>query len=121
MEHALSKKKIRHEPQRTCLGCRTVANKCDLLRFQRVQNGVVHTSDKRNFEGRGAYLHNKISCIQNALDAGVISMPTSVAGRIAWDRVANRIATGDFLETKTSEILTLTHSSTTTNDCGSEP
>ena len=68
-----------------------------------------------------ATLFSTLGATLVALDAGVISMPTSVAGRIAWDRVANRIATGDFLETKTSEILTLTHSSTTTNDCGSEP
>ena len=89
MEHALSKKKLRHEPQRTCLGCRIVANKCDLLRFQRLQNGVVHTSDKRNFEGRGAYLHNKISCIQNALDAGIIEQELSVPSNETVHKLLN--------------------------------
>lgn len=89
MEHALSKKKIRHEPQRTCLGCRTVADKCDLLRFQRVQNGVVHTSDKRNFEGRGAYLHNKISCIQSALDAGVLEQGLGVPSNETVHKILN--------------------------------
>ncbi len=56
-----------------------------------------------------------------AFDAGVISMPTSVAGKIAWDRVDNRIAFGDFLELRTSEILALTHSPSATTGSDPEP
>ena len=51
-----------------------------------------------------------------ASGAGVISVPTSVAGRIAWDRVDNQIAIGNFLELNTGEIVALTHSSTAAND-----
>lgn len=68
-----------------------------------------------------ASLFSTLGATLVALDAGVISMPTSVGGRIAWDRVANRIATGDFLESKTGDILALTHSLTATNDPDSEP
>ena len=68
-----------------------------------------------------ATLFSTLGATLVALGAGVISVPTSVAGKIAWDRVDNRIAIGDFLESKTSEIVALTYSSTAANDYGSEP
>ena len=89
MEYALSKKGLRHEPQRTCLGCRTVANKCDLLRFRRVKNDVVRTRDKKNLEGRGAYLHKKISCIQNAVNAGLIERDLGVPSNETIHKLLN--------------------------------
>ena len=39
-----------------------------------------------------------------ALDAGLVSVPVTSAARIAWGRVANRIAMGEFLQSKTEEI-----------------
>ena len=68
-----------------------------------------------------ATLLNTLGATLVASGAGVISVPTSVAVRIAWDRSANRIAIGDFLESKTSEILASTHSSPATNGPDSEP
>ena len=68
-----------------------------------------------------AALFSTLGATLVALGAGVISVPTSVAGKIAWDRVDNRIAIGDFLESKTSEIVALTHSSLVTNGPDSEP
>ena len=40
-----------------------------------------------------------------ALDAGILSVPTTTAARVAWSRVTNRIASGEYLQLKTSEIL----------------
>ncbi|MCH7842515.1 MAG: hypothetical protein IID01_07080 [Chloroflexi bacterium] len=40
-----------------------------------------------------------------ALDAGILSVPTTTAARVAWSRVTNRIASGEYLQMKTSEIL----------------
>jgi hypothetical protein len=68
-----------------------------------------------------ATLFSTLGATLVASGAGVISVPTSVAVRIAWDRSANRIAIGDFLESKTSEILASTHSSPATNGPDSEP
>lgn len=43
-----------------------------------------------------------------ALHTGLLSVPVTVAARIAWSRVANRIAMTDFLELKTRHIRVLT-------------
>ena len=40
-----------------------------------------------------------------ALDAGILSVPTTTAARVAWGRITNRIASGEYLQIKTSEIL----------------
>ena len=39
-----------------------------------------------------------------ALDAGILSVPTTTAARVAWGRLMNRIASGEYLQMKTSEI-----------------
>ena len=43
-----------------------------------------------------------------ALHTGLLSVPVTVGARIAWSRVANRIAMGEFLELKTRQIRVLT-------------
>ena len=40
-----------------------------------------------------------------ALDAGILSVPTTTAARVAWGRFTNRIASGEYLQMKTLEIL----------------
>jgi len=39
-----------------------------------------------------------------ALDAGIVSVPTTIAATIAWARLTNRIASGEYLQMKTTEI-----------------
>lgn len=57
---------VKHIPQRTCVGCRTVLSKRTLTRLVRTPEGVqVDPTGKRN--GRGAYLHNQRSCWERAL------------------------------------------------------
>lgn len=43
-----------------------------------------------------------------ALDAGLISIPTTTAARIAWSRMVNRIKMGDFIQSKTEALRLLT-------------
>jgi predicted RNA-binding protein YlxR (DUF448 family) len=58
--------KPKHVPQRTCVGCREVLPKRQLLRLVRSEDGVViDTTAKMN--GRGAYLHDQRSCWKKAL------------------------------------------------------
>ena len=40
-----------------------------------------------------------------ALDAGILSVPTTTAARVAWGRLTNRIASGEYLQMKTLEML----------------
>ena len=43
-----------------------------------------------------------------ALDAGVLSIPSAIAAKTAWTRLSNRIAAGEFVESKTDQIRMLT-------------
>ena len=59
-------KRMKHVPQRTCIGCRTVLAKRELVRLVRTPDGIlVDTTGKA--AGRGAYVHNIRSCWEQAL------------------------------------------------------
>jgi len=59
-------KHIKHIPQRTCVGCRTVMPKRALIRVVRQPDGVqIDPSGK--IPGRGAYLHDRRSCWERGL------------------------------------------------------
>ena len=59
-------KRIKHVPNRMCIGCRQVIPKRTLIRIVRTTEGVViDRTGKLN--GRGAYLHDKLSCWEKGL------------------------------------------------------
>lgn len=59
-------KKVRHVPSRMCVGCRQVLPKRSLIRIVRSPEGVfVDPTGKMN--GRGAYLHDDLSCWEKGL------------------------------------------------------
>ena len=59
-------KRVKHVPQRTCVGCRQVLAKRTLIRVVRTAEGVrVDLTGKA--AGRGAYLHNQRSCWERGL------------------------------------------------------
>lgn len=60
----------KHIPQRTCVGCRQVLAKKELLRIVRSPDGVQVEQQER-LAGRGAYLHTNRSCWQKALNASL--------------------------------------------------
>lgn len=63
-------KRRKHIPQRTCVGCRTVLAKRELIRVVRTPEGVrVDLTGKQ--AGRGAYLHNQRSCWELGIKSGV--------------------------------------------------
>ncbi len=56
----------KHIPQRTCVGCRSVLSKKELIRIVNSPQGIlVDLSGKMS--GRGAYLHNVRSCWEKGL------------------------------------------------------
>jgi len=58
--------RVKHVPQRTCVGCRTVMPKRQLVRIVRSPDGVqVDLTGK--LAGRGAYLHDRRSCWERGL------------------------------------------------------
>jgi len=59
-------KRVRHVPQRTCVGCHEVLPKRTLIRIVRSADGVqVDPTGKA--AGRGAYLHDRRSCWERGL------------------------------------------------------
>lgn len=63
----------KHVPQRTCIACREVKSKRELVRLVRTPEGalVIDETGKRN--GRGAYLCRQHTCWETALKGGQIS------------------------------------------------
>lgn len=59
-------KRIKHVPQRTCVGCRETLAKRTLIRVVRTPEGLCVDPTGR-LPGRGAYLHDRLSCWERAL------------------------------------------------------
>lgn len=53
------------QPVRTCLGCRQVAAKSELLRIVAV-DGVLTADPAARLGGRGAYVHRRAECLDKA-------------------------------------------------------
>ncbi len=60
----------KHIPQRTCVGCREVQGKRQLVRVVRQANGHVRLDATGKAPGRGAYVHAHGECWQSALSGG---------------------------------------------------
>jgi predicted RNA-binding protein YlxR (DUF448 family) len=59
-------KRVKHVPQRTCVGCRTVLAKRQLIRVVRTAEGVL-VDPTGKLAGRGAYLHDRRTCWERGL------------------------------------------------------
>jgi predicted RNA-binding protein YlxR (DUF448 family) len=56
----------RHEPARTCVGCRQEAGKAELIRLVRSAGDGAQRDPGGRAPGRGAYLHPDPVCVENA-------------------------------------------------------
>ena len=65
-----SERRTRPVPQRTCVGCRKVLAKRQLIRLVRRPEGVV-IDQTGKLAGRGAYLHNQRSCWERGLQGSL--------------------------------------------------
>ena len=59
-------KRLKHIPQRTCVGCRETLPKRSLVRLVRRPEGV-QVDPTGKLAGRGAYLHDRRSCWEKGL------------------------------------------------------
>lgn len=57
--------RVKHVPQRTCVGCREVLPKRRLIRLVRTAEGV-QVDPTGKLAGRGAYLHDRRECWERA-------------------------------------------------------
>jgi uncharacterized protein len=58
--------RIKHVPQRTCVGCREVLPKRKMVRIVRTADGV-QIDPTGKLAGRGAYLHDRRECWERGL------------------------------------------------------
>ena len=74
-------KRIKHVPQRMCVGCREVLAKRALIRIVRSAEGIqVDLNGKA--PGRGAYLHDKHSCWEKGLKGALAqALKTELTGQ----------------------------------------
>ena len=59
-------KRVKHVPQRTCIGCRQTLAKRTMLRIVRTPEGL-RVDPTGKLPGRGAYLHENRACWERAL------------------------------------------------------
>lgn len=60
------KRRVKHIPQRTCVGCRATLAKRELIRIVRTAEGV-RVDPTGKLAGRGAYLHDRRACWERGL------------------------------------------------------
>lgn len=60
----------KHIPQRTCVACRKVKTKRELIRLVRISNGTVEVDPSGKKAGRGAYLCQSPECWEDGLKRG---------------------------------------------------
>ena len=58
--------RVKHVPQRTCVGCREVLPKRRMIRIVRTAEGV-QVDPTGKLAGRGAYLHDRYECWERGL------------------------------------------------------
>ncbi|MBC8262607.1 MAG: YlxR family protein [Anaerolineales bacterium] len=58
----------KHVPQRTCISCRKIRPKRELVRIVRTPDRGVEIDEKGKKSGRGAYLCQRQECWEIALD-----------------------------------------------------
>lgn len=64
---------VRRRPQRTCVGCRQIDTKRELIRLVRTTEGSVEVDLTGKRAGRGAYLCARRRCWQLALDKKLLN------------------------------------------------
>ncbi len=85
----------KHIPQRTCIGCREVEAKRELMRIVRTPEGRVVADPTGKRAGRGTYLHKERECWETVLNARGrlehalnLETPLSVEDRTALEQLA---------------------------------
>lgn len=89
----------RHLPQRTCIACRRVETKRQLVRLVRVADDAVTIDPTGKRAGRGAYLCSEQPCWNAALKRGAIEralrVQLSAADRAMLEAYADHLPDAD--------------------------
>ncbi|NLY74757.1 MAG: YlxR family protein [Firmicutes bacterium] len=79
--------KIKKIPQRTCLGCRSVKSKKELIRIVRTPEGEVVVDSTGKKSGRGAYTCPTRECLEKAFKGALLdkALEISITDQIKAD------------------------------------
>jgi uncharacterized protein len=77
----------RHEPLRTCVGCRAAVPQRELLRLAVVGEALV-ADPRRRAGGRGVYLHRRPDCLRAAGRGGLARALKRSVSRAQLDAIA---------------------------------
>ena len=92
-------RKRKHVPQRTCVGCRRVADKRAFVRLVRTPEGVF-VDETGKMPGRGAYLHANQACFGRGLKS-------ALAGALrAQLSESDQLRLADFAKSLPAELAT---------------
>ena len=71
----------KHIPQRSCIACREVKDKRDLVRIVRTPEQAIIIDEKGKAPGRGAYICRRRACWDKGLSKDVIgrALKTSIS------------------------------------------
>ena len=89
-----SVQRVKHVPQRTCVGCREVLPKRTLIRVVRTPAGA-QVDPTGKLAGRGAYLHDRRECWSRGLKgalANALKTTLSADEHIALEKFMNTLA-----------------------------
>lgn len=84
--------RVKHVPQRTCVGCREVLPKRQMLRIVRAADGV-QVDPTGKLAGRGAYLHDRRVCWERGLKGALANALKTTLTQ------ADRARLGEFMKT----------------------
>jgi len=85
--------RVKHVPQRTCVGCREVLPKRQMVRIVRTPDGVKMDPTGK-LAGRGAYLHDRRECWERGLKgalAHALKVNLSVEDRTRLEEFMNTL------------------------------
>ncbi len=89
----------KHVPLRTCVGCRQVRPKREMIRIVRTPDRTIEVDETGKKSGRGAYLCPNWECWQKALREGTIEHALKVKltpeERLALWEFARSLLTGE--------------------------
>lgn len=76
--------RVRKIPQRTCIGCRSVRPKKELVRIVRTPEGSIEIDPTGKRSGRGAYICPSNDCLEKAMKGKVLgsALHTSIPDEV---------------------------------------
>lgn len=84
--------RVKHVPQRTCVGCREVLPKRTMIRIVRTAGGV-QVDPTGKMAGRGAYLHDRRECWARGLKGALANALKTTLG------IDERVKLEEFMHT----------------------